>query len=368
MSDQVVKVLHVAPGFLYGGIEKRLVDWYSLMDRTRIRFDIVKVTPDKPNPLVDRIREFGGNVYSIPSLGAKTMCAHFDQMRRIIQNGNYKVIHSHGLSYGYYPLKIGQRIGIEKRILHSRTTDHNPGERQIWIKELLAHRAMGYATDYFACSKEAGEFAFRGKHSFRVIDNGIFLEEYTFDHDKRQKKRRELGLDGSFVLGYVGRLSPPKNIPMLFEVFGRMYSSLPTTKLLVVGSIDDDKVVYEEAIRIASRYNALGNVIFAGRQDSITPWLNVMDVFLMPSHFEGFGTVAIEAQANGLPCLLSEAVPKSTCVSESVKYLPFEVGKWVEEVQLLRNKERHAGDIKRIADAGFDVRLTAKWLQDFYMA
>lgn len=366
---ETAKVLHIAPGFLYGGIERRLVDWYAFMDRDRIRFDVVKVTPNMPNPLVDEIRKLGGDVFSIAPLGPKSSIKHVKQMSEILESGQYDVIHSHGLSYGYFPLRKARQMGCLKRILHSRTTGNNPGEKMTAIKDFLAEQSLRYATDFFACSKEAGESAFKGKYPFHVVNNGIFLEKYTFKMNQRTAVRARLKIGPSLTIGFVGRFSPPKNIPFLFHVFGQLHRVIPDCRLLIVGDTGDNEAIRDEASRIAADYGVTKNITYVGRQEDITPWLAAMDIFLLPSLFEGFGTVALEAQANGLPCLLSETVPRSTQVSDLVRYLPInDSGAWVEAIISWKELPRAGGNLARIAEAGFDVRTTAKWLQDFYLS
>ncbi len=362
------KVLHIAPGFLYGGIEKRLVDWYKLMDRDLIRFDVVKVTPDTPNRLVAQIEELGGKVFSIPPLGARTAIAHIQAIRNIVREGNYTAIHSHSLSYGYFPLKEAKKLGCKKRILHSRTIKSNPGEHMVAAKNVLAHLSQIYATDFFACSNEAGDAAFRGRHKFRVINNGIFLDSFTYDQQIRRAKRYELGISDEFVVGYVGRFSPPKNIPFLFRMFALLHKKKPSTKLLVVGDTNDIPSIKAEVDIITEQNDMSDSIIYAGRQEQTTAWMDAMDAFVLPSLFEGFGTVSVEAQANGLPCVLSDNVPVSTNVTGEAIYLPLIEERWVEELLGLSSHARNPGDIQKIADAGFDVRTTAKWLEQFYLS
>ena len=363
-----VKVLHIAPGFLYGGIESRLVDWYKCIDRDKVRFDVVKVTPDIQNDLVDEIEKLGGKVYTVPPLGLKTIGQHIQGMRKIINDNQYDVVHSHSLPYGYIALKLAKKSGCKRRILHSRTVRQNPGDRMVMVKEILGHMSIKYATDFFACSQEAGIAAFGNKRTFTVIQNGIFLNDFIFDSECRRLMRQRLEVDSSFVLGFVGRFSTAKNIPFLCEVFSLVHDSFPDTTLLIIGDAQENTDIKNQCLSIVKAHNAQDDIIFAGRQNDVGKWLNTMDVLLMPSLFEGFGTVAVEAQANGLPCVLSDTVPQMTKVSDDAYYLPLDrVDTWVETIAKLRNKKRIGGNIQKIRDLGYDVATTAKWLQEFYL-
>lgn len=361
----MIRVLHIAPGFKYGGIESRLIDWYSGMDRDQIHFDVVKVTPDESNPLVDKMRELGAEVYSIPPLGMRTWRQHFVAMRKIIESGQYDVVHSHSTAYGFCPLLIAKKLGIKKRVLHSRTTNYNPGERHILVSKVLTKLAVPIATDYFACSEEAGKWAF-GKRTVSVIRNGIELDKFTFSVDKRNEIRRQLGLLAEDkVIGFVGRFSAQKNIPFLIKVFNSLHKQNPHFKLLMIG----DGPLWEEAHNMVNDFQLDDAVMFIGRQENVNDWMNAMDVFAFPSLFEGFGTVAIEAQANGLPCVLSSAIPRSTNVSRNVTYENYEDAEcWVRVLEEYLRIPRENNAISIIRNAGYDVNQTIIELEKYYLS
>ena len=359
-----IKVLHIAPGFLYGGIESRLVDWYACMDRANIQFDVIKVTPDQPNSLVKQVEDMGGRVFSIPPLGAKTAFQHFKAVKIIMQATKYDVVHSHSLSYGFYPLFLAKRQNIPLRILHSRTTSYNPREKHILISTALGKLAIPIATNRFACSVAAGEWAF-GSRSFQVINNGIFLDRFQFDESHRAGKRKELGIEGSFVLGYVGRFSSAKNVLFLLDVLQNVIQEQNNAVLIMVG--EDQGEIAEQFKAKADKLKLSDHLIYAGRQDQTQMWYSAFDVFLLPSLFEGFGTVAIEAQASGLPCVVSTGVPESVKVSDRISFLDLDdPAAWADKILEYYHCERLPGDIAGIRDAGYDVRTTAKELERLY--
>lgn len=366
MEKTSVKVLHIVPGFLFGGIESRLIDWYSCMDRDAIQFDVIKVTPDAPNPLVDQIQAMGGHVFSIPPLGIKTAIRHFRLIKSIMQKTQYDVVHSHSCAYGLYPLFLAKKMGIKLRILHSRTTNYNPGDKHVFISKAMGKAAVPLATKYFACSEEAGIWAFRG-HSVEVIKNGIFLDTFALDEQNRIQKRQKLQLETAFVLGYVGRFSTQKNVPFLLEILKRVVEVHSNTILVMVG--EDQGKVANQFKQSAQEMGLEKHILYAGRQDHVQEWYQTFDVFLLPSHFEGFGTVTIEAQASGLPCIVSTGVPKSVKVTEEVSFLDTtDPIPWVEKCLSYVGKARNPGDIERIREAGYDVKTTANKLKALYLS
>lgn len=365
-----IRVLHVAPGFLYGGIEMRLIDWYKNIDHNLVHFDVVKVTPDVPNPLVDALREMGVGVYSIPPLSLSTAFEHIRQIKHIVTVGHYDVIHCHSLSYAFFPFIFSKKLGGQKRILHSRTTQMNGKGIVKIIDILLSNMAKNEATDYFACSKEAGKFAFGPNCSFHVVNNGIILSDFNFNLDARKQLRERFKLEGYLVLGFVGRFTEAKNIPFLFEVFGKIHKEDAHTKLLLVGD-EKQGTIYNEVIEIANRYESLNDIIFVGRQNNVSEWMSAMDVFLMPSLYEGFGTVAVEAQATGLPCFVSDKIPRTIDVGGNISFLPInntDVDEWAREILKLKGKKRDSGNHDLISQAGFDAKKIGKWLEEYYLS
>lgn len=360
-----MKVLHIIPGFRYGGVESRLLDWYESIDRSRIRFDVLKVTPDEPNVLVDRIREMGGEVFSVPDMKGKNAINHYCAVKKIIYDGNYDVIHAHSLEYGYLPLLFARKMGCSKRIIHARTVEYDKRYRR--IREIIGWKALKEANILLAVSEKAGKSFFCNRE-FRIIKNGIFLDRFVYDESIREKYRQQIGAGESFVVGFVGRFSTPKNIPFLFEVFGRFHSENSNSRLLIIGNDKDDLGIRENAIQIAKRWGMTDDVIFMGRQENVNEWLNAMDVFLMPSIYEGFPTSALEAQANGVPCILSDKITPTIRLSDHLDFAPItDPDLWVKRLLKIKCEKRKAGNTDRIIDEGYDINKAVMDLELLYL-
>lgn len=360
-------ILHIVPGFLYGGVESRLIDWYSCINHQKIQFDVIKVTPDTPNNLVDRFEEMGGHVFSIPPLGTKTVFKHIQAVKYLMEKTPYDAVHAHSLEYGLIPLLYAKKMGIQKRVLHNRAAGFNPNEKHILLSKILGKFALWFATDFFACSEEAGKWAFGDNRPVKVIRNGIHLDEFRFDIIQRQEKRDKLQINDRLVLGFVGRFSTAKNVLFLLDVLKNVVDNHDNSVLIMVG--DDKGDLAEEFKHKAFDLGLLEHILFAGRQDHVQGWYQIFDVFLLPSHFEGFGTVTIEAQANGLPCIVSNGVPKSVKVTDEVSFLDItDPIPWAQKCLSYVGKERKPGQIERIREAGYDAKRTAEELEAFYLS
>lgn len=364
-----IKVLHYIPGFDLGGIESRLLDWYKNIDRSKIQFDVLILT-DLDNELVRKIELLGGNVYKINSFSPKTVITFRRDVKNFFKkNHDYSVIHCHSLTTGYFILKEAKKYGISSRIIHSRTTSFNNDEKHPFVKNLMKNKTPLFATDYFACSIEAGEWAFSNKllrsRKFEVINNGIEAQKFVFNLEKRKELRKSLKLEDKFVIGNVARFSPPKNHEFILKVFSEVLKQNKNSELIFIGEGPTENKIKQ----MAKEMDILDNVLFLGRQNNVEDYMQCMDVFLFPSYFEGFGTVAVEAQAAGLPCVVSEGVPKSVDITNLIEHLPLATGpvKWANQILQYKECYERKNMYTEITKAGFNVETTAKWLEKFYL-
>lgn len=287
--------------------------------------------------------------------------------RRFLREHDYTAVHFnvfHGLSLKF--AQIARREGIDVRIVHSHGSGLGDGVGQK-IKLLLSRLGVKLwlreATVLIACSEAAGKFLF-GSHPFTVIPNGIEGERFAFSHEKRDRVRSALSLDGHVVFGHIGRFSAEKNHVFLLRVFAEIKSILPEAKLLSVGEGD----LFDEIRALTHEMRIDGDVIFTGAVSSPEDYLSAMDVFLLPSFSEGFGIAAIEAQASGLPALLSAGVPPSVAISENAVFLPLDSAKeWAEKsVELSKTTPDRKDAYTKIGKHGFDVSDTAKKITSLY--
>ena len=368
--ERKIRVLHYIPGFDHGGIESRLLDWYKHIDRNKVTFDILKLTPDNDNELIKEFIDLGGNVFTLPRFSMKSVISFMKALKSFfIVNHNYDVVHCHAPTTGYFILKEAKKYDIPLRIIHSRTTSFNPDEKNIIIKKMLKKITPIYANRYFACSKEAGEWIYNrtilSSDKFKVINNGIEAKKFIFNDQKRNQLRSEMEIEDYFVIGHIGRFSTAKNHPFIIEIFYEILKKRSNSKLILIG----DGPTEDDTRKKAKKLGIENNVLFLGRQNNVEDYLQCMDVFLFPSYFEGFGTVAIEAQAAGLQCLASDGVPQAVDITGLIEHLPLSKGavEWAETVLKYSNGYERRNMYEEIAKAGFDVITTAKWLEEFYI-
>lgn len=221
-----------------------------------------------------------------------------------------------------------------------------------------------YATELFACGHEAGKWMF-GSIEFTVLNNAIDAERYAYDEKKRKEIRAELSIpENALVIGHVGRFAPPKNHTFIVDLFDRITKMRNDSVLLLVGD-GDLKAGIEEKVKILGLSD---KVVFTGLRSDVDRLLQAMDVFLFPSVYEGLPLSIIEAQAAGLPCLISDKVPDECRITDCVQQLslddPIEI--WIQAVLNAGGTERKE-TLTLIRNAGYDIKTNAVKLQDYYL-
>lgn len=358
MADPI-RVLHVITGMGSGGAESFIMNMYRNIDRNKVQFDFLL----RSNQMIygDDLNEMGSNVYVTASL-PKHYIKNYFQTVQFFNEHKYDIIHVHANALIYVSaLAIAKRAGVKCRIMHSHSNSlFFPITKPIHF--LNKKRIGRLATHFFACSDSAGKWMFGDKYT--VIKNGIDIERFSYNPESRNRIRQEFGIsEDSFVLGHVGHLSSVKNQRFAIEVLSEIHKTNKKSYLVLVGEGD----IEDELKNFAAQKNVGDYVIFTGSRNDVYDILSAYDLFVFPSLFEGLGISILEALANGLVCVCSEAVPIDSFPAESIHQLSLESGapKWSE---LILNLDYSRIDvIAKLIELGFDSKSQAKELQDFYL-
>ena len=361
----MIRVLHVVTHMNRGGLETMIMNYYRNVDRNEVQFDFLTHRP-YDGDYGDEIKELGGKIYHLPVLNPfstryKHTLRHFFET-----HPEYKIVHVHQDCLSGVILKVAKECGINARIAHSHTANQDRNFKYI-IKRYYMKMISKYATKLFACSEEAGLWMFGGA-DFEILNNAIDVKKYIYSPQIRKKIRDELGIgEQEWVIGHVGRFSPPKNHSFLIDVFFEIRKLNSDAKLLLVGDDCD-----ENAEKIKEKVNHLklnDSVIFTGLRNDVPNLLQGMDIFVFPSNYEGFGIVVLEAQVSGLSCLISDKVPADCKVTGTVQQLSVAVGAevWAKNAVKIWQETQRRDASEQIRSAGFDIKKNAKWLQNYYI-
>ena len=355
-----IRILHIVTYMGRGGLETMLMNYYRAIDRTKVQFDFL-THRDFRADYDEEIEALGGKIFRLPNLNPFSR-SYLDALDRFFgEHPEYRIVHSHLDCMSAIPLKAAKKHGVPVRVAHSHSSRQDR-DLKYPLKLLFKHRISGQATQLFACGKKAGKWMF-GTDDFRVLNNAIDAGRYCFDPKVRQEVRRELGIPADApVVGHVGRFMAPKNHGFLLRIFAELPDH---TRLLLVG----DGELRAENERLAEELGVRDRVIFAGLRSDVDRMLQAMDVFVFPSLYEGLPLSIIEAQAAGLPCLISDKVPIECKKTDLVTQIPLDASpaEWAEAV--FSAAEAPRGDtLAQIREAGFDIRANAEWLQNYYLS
>ena len=356
-----IKVLEFLPGLNYGGAQAMIINLCRNIDYDQVQCDFI-IDHSGLLEMKDLVESFGAQVFTAPQFkgtNLKEITAFWD---RFFEEHDYDIIHSHVRSYAFIVMRIAKRHGM-KTIIHSHNTSNGKGFRST-VQTIMQYPLRNTADYFFGCSREAGEWLFGKKVTkgdrFYVINNGIDTDRFTYDVRIREQYRKGFGFKDEKVFIQVGRMSAQKNYLFTLDVFKKYLEYDGNAKLVIVGDGEQ-----EQAIRDRIRQLKLeDNVIILQRRDDVHALLQMADVFLMPSLYEGLSVACIEAESSGIICLCSDRVDQNVNVTGQCRFIPLDTDLWIEEMKRT-DEDRHAYR-KEIADAGFDAKVNAEWMTEFY--
>ena len=356
----IIRILQIVNYMDRGGLETMLMNYYRHLDTEKIQFDFL-VHRKKRADFDDEIESMGGKIYRMPRLNPISLRYNKEEMS-FFKNHKYQIVHCHMDCMSAFPLGHAKRVGIPIRIAHSHSKDQNKDLKypiKMFCKQLIPFSA----THFFACGTEAGRFMF-GKRDFHIMKNAIDINDYLFNILERRKVRTELGIEDNIVLGNVANFTPAKNHSFLLDVFYRYHKVNKKSKLLLIGD-GPNKGNIEKKIEKLGLQEA---VILTGVRKDVNRLLQAMDVFVFPSIYEGLPVTMVEAQTAGLPCVISENVPKETDITNLVTRISLDasLSHWVAAIEDARKiKRKNQSD--KIRESGFDIRENVKKLEEFYI-
>ena len=343
-----------------GGLETMLMNYYRNMDRSRVQFDFLTHRPYEGD-YGEEIRQMGGKLYHLPTLNPFSVSYHKALGCFFDEHPEYQVIHVHQDCLSGVILHVAKQHGVRVRIAHSHGANQIRDLRYP-VKLVYRHFISRYATHLMACGEGAGNWMFCGA-PFEILNNAIRAGDYSFCPERRKSQREKWQIrENELLVGHVGSFTIPKNHPFLFDVFYEIQKKVPA-KLMVVGD-GSQRPVIEEKIRSLGLQD---KIILTGLRTDVPDLMQAMDVFVFPSLYEGLPVTLVEAQASGLPCLISDKVPIECKMTEAVQQIPLEDSPriWSEKAitaAVLPRRDTY----EEIKAAGYDIVENAKRLQTMY--
>ncbi|UYZ34258.1 glycosyltransferase [Clostridium beijerinckii] len=365
-----IKVLQFPIGNARGGITQYALENWKFIDKSRFQFDFA--TRSKTLDFADELIDQGCKIHYLSCSSEENETQFIKEINQILRE-EYDVIHLHTSFWkGYLVEKLAMESKCPMVIIHSHSTmadGIDEKQRNEYVSKHNFYKdnlPIEYATDFCACSKLAANWLFGKqipKQRINILKNAIDVSKYSFSSETRQAYREKLELDGCFVLGHIGRFVYPKNHEMLIEIFRNVYNEMPNARLMLIGEGELKDTISKKV----KKYNLEDVVLFMGKRADVPQLLQAMDVFLLPSQFEGLGLVLIEAQVAGLKCLASTNVPKEAQITPNMEYVQDSVSDWVDGILKLTNGYERVKCDELIKKSGYDLREQIKILEKLYM-
>ncbi len=360
MSAPIRVLCVITVRFAENGISAFVMNHYRHMDPKRVHVDFA--APNLPSEAVQQeIAARGGQIHVFPMRNRNPL-AYIRKLSDCIRNNRYDIVHAHGNSATLYlEMAAARRGGAMVRIPHS----HNTACAMRLADKLLRGAFYRSYTHAFACGEAAGQWLFPHR-PFTVAQNAVDAAHYAFDADKRMAVRSACGFaDDAFVVAHVGSFNAQKNHAFLIDAFRALAAKRPEARLLLVGG----GALMEQARQQAAAYGLSERVCFAGAVPDAAAYLSAADVFALPSNHEGLPFTLIEAQLNGLSCVVSEHVTSEAFLTDTVAVAPLSDGAdgWAKRLgeQPLRDRPQACALARAAAEArGFDVRENAERLTE----
>ena len=358
-----IRVLHVLGRLNNGGAESRTMDVYRAIDKSRIQFDFA-IHTEQECYYSNEVRKLGGRIFVFPRFNGKNLLEYKKAWDIFFKtNPEYKIVHGHITTTAFIYLRSAKKNNVPIRIAHARSAQKSNKIRALLAK--LAKYSANYllAVSKLAALSEFGEKAMN-KENVKIIPNAIDAKKYSYNVQRRLELRKSLDLSNNLVLGHVGSFRYPKNHDFLIDIFKEVKEIRATAKLMLVGE-------GELRNKITKKVDALGlsdSVIFTGIRNDIPDLLQVIDILIFPSIYEGFPGVVLEAQAAGLPCVISDSITKEIELTNLITYCSIKDKPkvWSEIIIKQANIIDRQLTYNLIQEKGYDINSVSNWYLEFY--
>lgn len=356
-----IRVAHIMGKMVGGGVEQVVMNYHRHIDHSKVQFDFIV---DEDSTLIPReeIESLGGRVFIVPPY--QRPLAYQKALIALFREHNWKIVHSHENTLSVFPLRAAKCACVPVRIAHSHATAGKGELSRNVMKYVLRPFANLYPTHRFACSKYAGEWLF-GNAPFDVLVNAFDVGGFGFSESARKKFREAHGIDNATVLfGHAGRFAPPKNQARLIRIFSKVVARRPEAVLVLAGQGPD----LHSCMELVKELNIEGKVVFPGQYHNMAEFYSGVDIFLLPSTYEGLGLALVEAQAAGLPCLASSSVSQEANPTREVVFAECDDEQAWQSAMLSMEprKQRELTASEYQALKPFEITGAAGWLASYY--
>ncbi|WP_109300644.1 glycosyltransferase family 1 protein [Aquimarina sp. AU474] len=373
-----IRVLQVFTIMNRGGAESMIMNYYRQLDRDKVQFDFL-VHRKEEAAFDDEIKTLGGKIHRLDPINPLFPKAYYDALRSFFTTHNeYSIVHSHLNTFSSFPLKIAREFNIPCRIAHAHiaidkvnfSSLKKEGIKETLkkiIKLRLKRKVKNHTTHLFSCGDKAGRWLFGEKSSFQLMNNAIDAIKFEYNTTTSLTYKNELNIsEDTLVLGHVGRFASQKNHSFLIDVFASLLKQKEDCILLLVG----DGPLKKEIERKVKNLDIQNKIQFLGVRTDIPELLQVFDIFVFPSFYEGLPVTLIEAQAAGVKVLASDAITKEVHLTKDIEFIsinqPGDADLWATKIQKT-DIQKKGQNTDEIIKANYDIVSNTEMAQKFYL-
>ena len=372
-----IRVLQVFTIMNRGGAESMIMNYYRAINRDMIQFDFLVHRKEKA-AFDDEIENLGGRIYRMDAINPFYPKDYYNRLRTFFkEHSSYSIIHSHLNTFSCFPHKIAKEFNVPCRIAHAHTAfepitlrNFVPNKENIIeigkkiIKFRLKKNIHKYATHCFSCGDKAGQWLFGKNTDFYTMNNAIDAKKFSYSPAVNQQYRKELGLQDELIIGHVGRLTDAKNHSYLLKVFANMLKHKADCVLVLVGMGELQHKIELEIKDLEIQ----DNVRVLGVRSDIPELLQMMDIFVFPSYYEGLPVTLIEAQAAGVKIIASDSITREVQLTEDIEFISIHkpTKLWVDAI-LKKIPYCKKNNLNRIIDGDYDIISNTEKIQNFYL-
>ncbi len=364
--NKKIKVAEFVSRLEFGGVEAMVLNYLSHFPN-RDKFEFHIITQDINDANCIKQFEKAGFVVHATTHKRKSILKNIIEIFKILRQEKFDVVHSHMTLTNFYVLFLARICDVKLRISHS----HSAFREDTFAKKIcfavLKIFNKFFTNKCIACGYTAGEFLYGNrmmKNAVLIMNNAIDLDKFKYRTNIANSIRDKYKLKGKVCVGHIGRFTDTKNHEYLIEVFQEIKKLNKDTVLLLVGDGEKRKYIEE----LVNSKGLTNSVVFTGNLSDTSDLYQAMDVFVLPSKYEGLPVVAIEAQANGLPCLISSNVDKHCAIASNVHFMSIAEPpkKWAEAILEFSKHTRNTNCTELLTKSGYNISLEAAKLEEIY--
>lgn len=361
------RILMVIGSTNMGGAQIFILNLLKNMDLERYQIDFAINFKEVEGGIGQELRNMGCNIYTLPYFKVYNYSTFKKCWKEFLTDHKYDIVHGHSSNSASVYLKVAKEMGCVT-IAHSHSAGFRGNLIHRLMKRYFASQIRKVADYWFACSSIAAEHlygkGYKDYNHYYDIPNGINAEKYRYDASISNRIRKSIGVnDGDFLCGHVGSFTSPKNHPFLLDIFKEVLKKKSNAKLICCGG---GKLLPQIKER-AQKLGIIDNIIFPGIVKNCNEYMMAMDVLIFPSLFEGFPMTIIEAEATGLPIVMSDVITTEVDITNCVQRLSLNDHPelWADNIINLKSGERSTYNCI-VKDSKYNMKTGAKFIMSLY--